>query len=58
VGIFVFWGSFKFKFVKIGPLNFIFFAKRGQVIRVEDDIIGEVVLHPAGFFFFFPKVKS
>jgi len=30
----------------------------GQIIKIEDDITGEIVLHPAGFYFFFKKTKS
>ena len=38
----------------MGSLN-CFFVKWGQVVRVEYNIRGEVVFHPAGFFF--QKVK-
>ena len=39
----------------MGPL--FFFAKQGQAVRIQDDIIGEVILYPIDFLFFFSKSK-
>jgi len=44
-------GPYEVKFVNMG-------VKKGQVVMVEDDITGEVILHPTDFSFFFKKKQS
>jgi len=44
-GFFVFQDLLEVKFENMGSLIF-FFVKQGQVVMVEDDIKGEVILHP------------